>query len=92
MLRSRYFQRAIRAITTGHSNRRRIQPDDFSNLRVFIPDDIEVQRSIAQYLNRRYIKLNSLKEEITEVRNTIDRFIIGEITIDEMLRITQSEP
>lgn len=28
LLRSRYFRRAIRAITTGHSNRRRTQPED----------------------------------------------------------------
>jgi type I restriction enzyme M protein len=38
LLRSRYFRRATRAITTGHSNRRRTQPEDFENLRVFLPE------------------------------------------------------
>ena len=46
LLRSRYFQRAIRAITTGHSNRRRTQAEDFEALRVFLPD-LHTQRAIA---------------------------------------------
>jgi type I restriction enzyme M protein len=48
LLRSRYYQRAFRAITTGHSNRRRTQIDDFESLDIiFPPDRREQERLIA---------------------------------------------
>lgn len=37
LLRSRYYQRAFRAITTGHSNRRRTQLGDFEALELCFP-------------------------------------------------------
>ena len=37
--RSRYYQRAFRAITTGHSNRRRTQVPDFEDLQVAFPPE-----------------------------------------------------
>ena len=37
MLRSSYYQRAFRAITTGHSNRRRTQSGDFEDLEIAFP-------------------------------------------------------
>lgn len=43
LLRSRYYRRAFRAITTGHSNRRRTQTDDFEALEIAFPQDIEEQ-------------------------------------------------
>ncbi len=46
LLRSRYFQRAFRAITTGHSNRRRTQIGDFEALEVYFPPDPEEQRRL----------------------------------------------
>jgi type I restriction enzyme M protein len=39
LLRSRYYQRAFRAITTGHSNRRRTQAADFEALEIVFPED-----------------------------------------------------
>jgi type I restriction enzyme M protein len=48
LLRSRYYQRAFRAITTGHSNRRRTQPADFENLEICFPADRELQRQLIQ--------------------------------------------
>jgi type I restriction enzyme M protein len=39
LLRSRYYQRAFRAITTGHSNRRRTQVADFEALEIAFPND-----------------------------------------------------
>ena len=48
LLRSRYFRRAASAITTGHSNRRRTQPGDLENLRVFLPDRSEQDHIIAK--------------------------------------------
>jgi type I restriction enzyme M protein len=47
LLRCRYYQRAFRAITTGHSNRRRTQMGDFEALEVcFPPDKADQQRII----------------------------------------------
>lgn len=48
LLRSRYYQRAFRAITTGHSNRRRTQREDFEALEIMFPEDIEVQRALVR--------------------------------------------
>ncbi|MDA0269970.1 MAG: N-6 DNA methylase [Chloroflexi bacterium] len=44
LLRSRYYQRAFRAITTGHSNRRRTQSADFEALEIHYPPTIDAQR------------------------------------------------
>lgn len=46
LLRCRYYQRAFRAITTGHSNRRRTQMGDFEALEIYFPEDKEEQRRI----------------------------------------------
>ncbi len=46
LLRTRYYQRAFRAITTGHSNRRRTQEQDFEKLRISFPADPEKQREL----------------------------------------------
>ena len=46
LLRSRYYQRAFRAITTGHSNRRRTQTSDFESIEVCYPPDKEMQRNL----------------------------------------------
>ncbi len=46
LLRSRYYQRAFRAITTGHSNRRRTQTADFEALEISFPPDRETQRRL----------------------------------------------
>src|SRR5690606_25072099 len=54
LLRSRYYQRAFRAITTGHSNRRRTQTDDFEALEICFPADRQHQRDlIADVLSAR---------------------------------------
>jgi type I restriction enzyme M protein len=48
LLRSRYYQRAFREITAGHSNRRRTQREDFEELEIcFPPDPNEQIRLIA---------------------------------------------
>ncbi|MGM0712494.1 N-6 DNA methylase [Brevibacillus parabrevis] len=43
LLRSRYYQRAFRAITTGHSNRRRTQVSDFEALEIIFPPNPDEQ-------------------------------------------------
>ena len=47
LLRSRYYRRAFRAITTGHSNRRRTQPADFEALEICFPASREEQRRLV---------------------------------------------
>lgn len=54
LLRSRYYQRAFRAITTGHSNRRRTQVGDFEELEIcFPPSKKEQARLIRGILGSR---------------------------------------
>lgn len=48
LLRTRYYQRAFRAITTGHSNRRRTQVGDFEALEIAFPPTIEEQRRLIR--------------------------------------------
>jgi type I restriction enzyme M protein len=47
LLRSRYYRRAFRAITTGHSNRRRTQTEDFEDLEICFPADPDLQRGLV---------------------------------------------
>ncbi|MCP9773779.1 hypothetical protein KBY66_14360 [Synechococcus sp. Tobar12-5m-g] len=48
LLRTRYYQRAFRAITTGHSNRRRTQVADFEAVEIAFPASLDLQRSLIQ--------------------------------------------
>ena len=46
LFRSRYYQRAFRAITTGHGNRRRIQIADFEAIEIVFPAAQKEQRRL----------------------------------------------
>lgn len=46
LLRTRYYQRAFRAITTGHSNRRRTQIPDFEDIEISFPENADEQRRL----------------------------------------------
>ena len=48
LLRSRYYQRAFRAITTGHSNRRRTQTGDFENIEIAFPATHSEQEALIE--------------------------------------------
>ena len=48
LFRSRYYRRAFRAITTGHSNRRRTQKEDFEAIQVWYPADLKKQKEIVR--------------------------------------------
>lgn len=76
LLRSRYYQRAFRAITTGHSNRRRTQTNDFESLEVCYPPDKNLQRAlIADVLNAKEQQRtanNLLNEAMLKFSNIID--------------------
>ncbi|PRS27017.1 N-6 DNA methylase [Bacillus pumilus] len=46
LLRSRFYQRAFKAITTGHSNRRRTQVSDFEALEISFPPNKDAQKQL----------------------------------------------
>nr|EES53882.1 MAG: probable N-6 DNA methylase [Leptospirillum ferrodiazotrophum] len=61
LLRSRYYQRAFRAITTGHSNRRRTQQDDFEDLEICFPPDLAEQKQLIEKIREsRMAQLDAL--------------------------------
>ncbi|RDZ35077.1 MULTISPECIES: N-6 DNA methylase [unclassified Haloferax] len=84
LLRSEYFQKAIRAIVTGHSNRRRTQQDDFEDLEIFIPE-IEEQRKIAAEFAQRQEQIEKAENELNDLRGQLDKAVTGELSIDEII-------
>lgn len=76
LLRSRYYQRAFRAITTGHSNRRRTQTVDFEEIEVCFPPSKEQQRIlIKEVLDAKQNQVSasdSLREAMRRFSNVID--------------------
>jgi len=92
LLRSGYFQKAIRAITTGHSNRRRTQRDDFEDLTVFVPT-IERQKAIAEEIEDRRGRIEEARAELGELHDLLDAAVTGDIEIDEIIQEeTESTP
>ncbi|MDO8671576.1 MAG: hypothetical protein Q7O66_09125 [Dehalococcoidia bacterium] len=77
LLRSRYFQRAIRAITTGHSNRRRTQPDDFENLSVFLPD-IDTQRALSKIVDDERRRIGDVESHLASILSQVEAVVLGE--------------
>jgi type I restriction enzyme M protein len=76
MLRSRYYQRAFRAITTGHSNRRRTQATDFENVLVSFPPDPYLQRDLINGVstarrNQRIARM-TLEHELLAFSDVVD--------------------
>jgi type I restriction enzyme M protein len=76
LLRTRYYQRAFRAITTGHSNRRRTQIDDFENLEIaFPPTRDEQMRLVSRIVTARTAQRTAgeqLKAEMLLFSDLID--------------------
>lgn len=76
LLRSRYYQRAFRAITTGHSNRRRTQTVDFESIEVCYPPDKDIQRVLIQDVMIAHIAQKNAndahKEALLKFSNIID--------------------
>lgn len=64
LLRSRYFRRAFRAITTGHSNRRRTQGGDFLDLEIAFPEGKQEQIALIEGLR----KARRLEDQAREAR------------------------
>jgi type I restriction enzyme M protein len=85
LLRSHYFQRAIRAVTTGHSNRRRTQPADFEKLPVFLPD-VEVQKEIGRKVGVMERQLEDSQLRLRYILRQFDGAAVGEIGLRTFIR------
>jgi type I restriction enzyme M protein len=76
LLRTRYYQRAFRAITTGHSNRRRTQTPDFESLKISFPKDKEEQRRLIRRIQsaRKHLRTATdlVKHEMNNLSDIID--------------------
>lgn len=76
LLRSRYYQRAFRAITTGHSNRRRTQAADFEALEISFPIDrqeqIELIKDVVSARKEHKQASDVLKSAMLSFSNVID--------------------
>ncbi len=83
LLRSRYYQRAFRAITTGHSNRRRTQTTDFEDLEIAFPSEPTVQRRLLRPLlderQRRSLADEALHQATKDFDAAIDGRQDGEV-------------
>ena len=84
LLRSRYYQKAFRAITTGHSNRRRTQSQDFENIEIWYPEDKTIQKDlIKEYLKAKsdsYVSNLQVKKELLKFSNYLDG--LGELEFE----------
>jgi type I restriction enzyme M protein len=83
LLRSRYYQRAFRAITTGHSNRRRTQVDDFENLEIAYPPTRDEQRALISKILAARMEQRGAAERLVQEMLRFSNLIDGRG--DEML-------
>jgi type I restriction enzyme M protein len=84
LLRTEYFQRAIRAISTGHSNRRRTQDEDFQDLEIFLPS-VDVQDRVAQLVQGREQTLHGDRRDFERLIQDVEQCVMGEMSADELL-------
>lgn len=71
LLRSRYYQRAFRAITTGHSNRRRTQAPDFEALEIAFPSSVDEQTRLIDGIQSARV---GQRTAATRLRQEFNRF------------------
>ncbi len=83
LLRTRYYQRAFRAITTGHSNRRRTQAGDFEDLEICFPPTKAEQQAltaaVAQAKQSQRDAARSLRGAMLLLSDTVDGRHDGEL-------------
>lgn len=82
LLRTRYYQRAFRAITTGHSNRRRTQQEDFEALEIVFPKDKEEQRNLVSTILDAYKKIKSSNQQLVDEMSKFSNIIDGRENLD----------
>ena len=83
LLRTSYFQRALRAINTGHSNRRRTQEADFEDLKVFLPDKT-VQLQVVAAIATVERQVDARKDELRKKLSALDEIMLSRITPDHL--------
>lgn len=71
LLRSRALQRGFRAITTGHSNRRRTQQADFEDIGIAFPAQADEQRA---HLTDIEFARQKLRQSLTSLRSSMMKF------------------
>ena len=86
LLRTSYFQRAIRAITTGHSNRRRTQEGDFNALRVPLPPK-ETQERIVAAIRELETNIRTNRKELANKLAALDEIMMSHITPETLEQI-----
>ena len=77
LLRSRYYQRAFRAITTGHSNRRRTQAGDFENIEIAFPPTDSEQRALTEPILRSRQGIRQGSESLRSATQLFDNVVDG---------------
>jgi type I restriction enzyme M protein len=77
LLRTRYYQRAFRAITTGHSNRRRTQTDDFEALKISFPEDKREQLCFIGRIQASRAQLSEAMDHVKQEMNNLSDLIDG---------------
>ena len=85
LLRTGYFQRAVRAVTTGHSNRRRTQDDDLEALEVFLPP-VEVQDRMIEIVTAKEAQRELSHRELEELWRDVDASITGDTDPDDLVQ------
>ncbi len=90
LLRSSYFRRALRAVTTGHSNRRRTQEADFFDLAVPLPD-LSVQVGIAEQIAAVKRRRDRAAADLRTQLRALDRAIAGDLGLDVPRTMVESE-
>lgn len=75
LLRTRYYQRAFRAITTGHSNRRRTQRDDFEALEITFPEDSDRQVELVREIINARQHISGARSEFHHAMNMFSDLI-----------------
>lgn len=83
LLRTGYFQRAIRAITTGHSNRRRTQEEDFKALKVFLPD-ISIQERVVSAIQTQEERQARVQAELSRMLEGLDEVSLAAVTEERL--------
>ena len=77
LLRSRYYQRAFRAITTGHSNRRRTQAEDFEGIEIAFPSTDSEQNALIEPILKPRNTLRTSSESLRAAMLVFDNVIDG---------------
>jgi type I restriction enzyme M protein len=77
LLRTRYYQRAFRAITTGHSNRRRTQAPDLEALKICFPEDKKEQRRLIGRIQSARAEFRTAADAVKQEMNNLSNIIDG---------------